>query len=53
MNFYRTSATVELQGIEAIQIIHRYLNLDDPQDRINESGLRSDLVRLKMPFSRS
>ena len=47
MNFYRASATVELRGIEAIQIIHRYLNLDDPQDRINESGLRNDLVRLK------
>ena len=46
-NFYRTSALVELRGIEAIQIIHRYLNLDDPQDRVNESGLRSDLVRLK------
>ena len=47
MNFYRASAAVELQGVEAIQIIHRYLNLDDPQDRINESGLRNDLVRLK------
>ena len=47
MNFYKTSAAVELRGIEAIQIIHRYLNLDDPQDRINESGLRNDLVRLK------
>lgn len=46
-NFYRASASVELRGIEAIQIIHRYLNLDDPQDRINESGLRNDLVRLK------
>jgi len=46
-NFYKASASVELRGIEAIQIIHRYLNLDDPQDRINESGLRSDLVRLK------
>jgi indoleamine 2,3-dioxygenase len=47
-NFYRASASVELRGIEAIQIIHRYLNLDDPQDRVNESGLRSDLVRLKV-----
>ncbi|KAF9652918.1 Indoleamine 2,3-dioxygenase [Thelephora ganbajun] len=46
-NFYKASASVELRGIEAIQIIHRYLNLDDPQDRINESGLRSDLLRLK------
>ena len=47
MNFYKSSASVELRGIEAIQIIHRYMNLDDPQDRINESGLRSDLLRLK------
>ena len=46
-NFYNASASVELRGVEAIQIIHRYLNLDDPQDRINESGLRNDLVRLK------
>jgi indoleamine 2,3-dioxygenase len=46
-NFYKSSASAELRGIEAIQIIHRYLNLDDPQDRINESGLRSDLVQLK------
>lgn len=46
-NFYKSSASVELRGVEAIQIIHRYLNLDDPQDRINESGLRSDLIRLK------
>lgn len=46
-NFYKTSASAELQSIEAVQIIHRYLNLDDPRDRINESGLRSDLVRLK------
>lgn len=46
-NFYKSSASAELRGIEAIQIIHRYLNLDDPRDRINESGMRSDLVRLK------
>lgn len=46
-NFYKASASVELRGVEAIQIIHRYLNLDDPEDRINESGLRSDLLRLK------
>jgi len=46
-NFYKTSALVELRGVEAIQIIHRYLNLDDPLDRINESGLRSDLIRLQ------
>ena len=46
-NFYKMSASVELRGVEAVQIIHRYLNLDDPQDRVNESGLRSDLVRLK------
>lgn len=46
-NFYRCSASVELRGVEVIQIIHRFLNLDDPQDRINESELRSDLLRLK------
>lgn len=46
-NFYKASASVELRGVEVIQIIHRYLNLDDPQNRINESGLRSDLLRLK------
>lgn len=47
MNFYKTSALAELRGTEALHIIHRYLNLDDPQDRINELGLRSDLVQLK------
>ena len=47
-NFYKTSASAELGAVEAVQIIHRYLNLDDPRDRINESGLRSDLVRLKV-----
>lgn len=46
-NFYKSSASVELRGAEVIQIIHRYLSLDDPQNRINESGLRSDLLRLK------
>lgn len=46
-NFYRSSAWVELRGVEVIQIIHRYLNLEDPQNRINESELRSDLLRLK------
>ena len=46
-NFYRTSAAVELGAVEAVQIIHRYLNMDDPRDRINESVLRNDLVRLK------
>jgi len=46
-NFYKLSASVELRGVEAIQIVHRYLNLDNPQDRTNESGLRSDLVQLK------
>ena len=46
-NFYKTSASAELGAVEAVQIIHRYLNLDDPRDRINESGMRSDLVRLK------
>ena len=46
-NFYRSSALVELRGVEVVQIIHRYLNLEDPQNRINESELRSDLLRLK------
>lgn len=46
-NFYKCSASVELRGAEVVQIIYRYLNLDDPQNRINESGLRSDLLRLK------
>lgn len=46
-NFYRSSASVELRGVEVVQIIHRYLNLDDPRSRINESELRSDLLRLK------
>ena len=46
-NFYRTSAAVELGAVEAVQIINRYLNMDDPRDRINESVLRTDLVRLK------
>jgi len=46
-NFYKLSASVELGAVEAVQIIQRYLNLDDPRDRINESGMRSDLVRLK------
>ena len=46
-NFYRSSASIELRGAEVIQIIHRFLNLDDPQNRINESELRSDLLRLK------
>ena len=45
--FYRSSASVELRGVEVIQIIHRYLNLNDPQNRINESQLRGDLLRLK------
>ena len=46
-NFYKTSAAVEQGAVEAVQIIHRYLSMDDPRDRINESALRSDLVRLK------
>ena len=46
-NFYRSSALVELHGVEVIQIVNRYLNLDEPRDKINEPGLCSDLLRLK------
>jgi indoleamine 2,3-dioxygenase len=45
-NFYKTSAQVEMRGLEALSIIHRYINLSDPADYQNNGFIAGDLTRL-------
>ncbi|KAF9261401.1 Indoleamine 2,3-dioxygenase [Marasmius fiardii PR-910] len=46
LNFYRLSATVELHGVQILQIIDSYNNLRSPQDLTSISKISRDLGKL-------